>query len=203
MILQVSSVVLMAVIVAGCKSPTSPLQHIPRGRTDNVISGIQIVGPHTLAPTESAQFRVIVTMSDGMVRDLTSVARWSNIGDQHLIMVSGDGMVTALQTGDGSIAASIEGHRPVAGIIVVPRGTYRLVGSVMEPGHSAVPDALVEVIPRSGARQSTRTNHLGAYSVHGVSGEIELRVTLEGYVPFSRRLDVTFHQNYSVELTLQ
>jgi hypothetical protein len=196
-----SSLVLLTGLLAACNpsSPTSPLQNLPSGRADIVISGIQIMGPQTLAPAESAQFRLIATMSDGMARDLTNDASWSTI-TEGLVAVSPQGLVTGRQTGDGAIAASIEGHRPVREVIVVPRGTYRLDGTVMEPGHSALPAALVEIIPRTGPGQSTYTNSAGAYKVHGVSGEIELRVTMEGYTTYSKRLDVAFHQSHSVEL---
>jgi hypothetical protein len=198
---KASSLVLLAGLLAACNtsSPTSPLQNIPRGRTDIVISGIQIMGPQTLAPAESAQFRVIATMSDGMARDLTNDASWSTI-TEGLIAVSPQGLVTARQTGDGAVAASVEGHRPVREVIVVPLGTYRIDGSVMEPGFQAVAGALVEIIPRNGPRLSTYTNSSGAYKVHGVSGDIELRVTMEGYTTVSKHLGVTFHQSHSVEL---
>ena len=191
-----------AAMLGACNaSPTSPLQLPRRTGTDPVIVGGLITGPPALAPGESAQFRFIVQLSDATTRDLTNEVSWSTVGDDRPISISAQGLVTGRQTGDGYIAASFDRFRPVGEVIVVPHGTYRLSGSVSEYGHQAISRAaLIEIIPRSGPALTTHSTTSGAYRVHGVAGEVELRVTVEGYRPFSRTLNVTHHLSYDVVL---
>lgn len=189
-----------AAMLTGCTSPTSPLQLPRRASTEPVILSARIAGPVALAPGESAQFRVIADLSDGTSRDVTTEVNWSTVGDDRQLSISAQGVVTARQTGDGYIAAAFDTFRTVREVIVVPRGTYRLAGSISEVGHQGMLAALIEVIPRSGPALMTRSNSSGAYRVYGVAGEIEFRVTAEGYRTIARTLNVMNHQSYDVEL---
>jgi hypothetical protein len=90
-------------------------------------------------------------------------------------------------------------------VTVLPAGTFKLVGTVLEAGAPSWPvrGALVEVTTGVGERLNARTDESGTYRLYGVSGEIGLRVTGDRYQPATRSLVVSNHgTTYDVELPL-
>jgi hypothetical protein len=77
-------------------------------------------------------------------------------------------------------------------VLVLPAGTYRLMGTVVEAGTPTGPiyGALVEVITGSGIRMTTEAYH-GHYALYGVSGETSVRATKDGYQPVARTAVIT------------
>jgi hypothetical protein len=87
-------------------------------------------------------------------------------------------------------------------VTVLPAGTFKLQGTVIEAG-VPVRNALVEVTTGVGARLTAQTDDLGTYRLYGVSGEIGLRVSKDGYQPTVRSTVVSGHgTTYDIELPL-
>jgi hypothetical protein len=71
-------------------------------------------------------------------------------------------------------------------VIVLPEGTYRIFGSVVDSEFlAAVPNARVEVTPGS---LTTTTDSSGAYSFYGVPPDAEFKISAYGYAPFAQQL---------------
>jgi len=85
--------------------------------------------------------------------------------------------------------------------MVLPQGTYRLKGSVVNEGR-AVPDAEVAVVAGPAAGLATTTTGVGGYRLYGVSGDTEIRVRKPGYVEQSKKVTVTSHQDLHFQLEL-
>ena len=102
---------------------------------------IEINGPASISPGQSAQFSAISTLSDGTSPAAASV-RWSS--HYGLFQVDASGLVTAgPRTGEDTLSAEVSGPsgggRSTREIMVLPDGTYRMVGVVTENVPPATP----------------------------------------------------------------
>jgi hypothetical protein len=82
---------------------------------------------------------------------------------------------------------------------MVPTGTFRLSGLVRDTS-GGVPGVTVEVVSGTGAGQSARTLFNGAYTLFGVAGNVELRVSAPGYVTQDLPMTVNSHSSRDVNL---
>jgi hypothetical protein len=194
----ISIAVLMAVFAAACdKGPTAPNRST--GGAPAAVR-LEITGPRSVEPGSTAQFAATVHMSDGTTRNVTAEAQWrSNTVD---LTLSTPGLVTAQGRGEGMLSASFNGLSSTREVILVPDGTYRLMGTVTNAVAPAgpVPIATVEVIAGTGRGLQSFTGEEGTYRLYGVAGDIELRVTKPGYQPRTERLSVTDHETRNIVL---
>ena len=193
----------LAAIVSACeKSPAMPTPP-PQGRSGPpTASRLEITGPRAIVPGVPTQFTATVHMSDRSSRDVTTSATWRSPWDAFVI--SAPGLVTARWNGSVAISAAYEGLTSTREVIAVPEGTFRLTGTVTDVTAPAGPVsyALVEVKDGIGRGLSTRTGLTGFYDLHGVAGDIELRVTKEGYRTLDHRVVVTDHQTLNLDLPI-
>jgi hypothetical protein len=110
----------------------------------------------------------------------------------------------AHRTGDVFVRAAVgtieSGQKEV---LVLPVGTYK-VGGYVEDGEVPVPEARVEVTGGSAAGLYAVTHPFpsgGSYTLLGVSGDTQFRVTKDGYQPLVRTVRVTGHQQINFDLT--
>ena len=185
--------------MAACNDnpPTSPSTATPRNLT--------ISGPATLTPGQSVQFSATLTFSDGSTKTITSDQnlRWlsSNAG---VLQVSSSGLVTATQE-RGEATLRVDWTQPSRTsskeILVVPDGTFRLIGGVTEadiPG-AVIAGARVEAFP--GGAVAT-TNGGGNYRLYGVPPDATIRASADGYVTSERTLQLSGHAFQSLQLPL-
>jgi hypothetical protein len=190
----------MAGLAAACDkgSPTAP-SNPPPGPPAPTITRIEIAGPDTIPPAQTAQFTATAHQSDGSIRDITSQATWRS-SRTAVLTVSASGLATAHDRGESTISAQIQPLTATAVVVVAPAGTYRLAGTVHEAG-TVINGALVEVTGGSGAGLSAATSAGGRYALYGVAGDTELRVTKDEYQEHVQRLAVSGHQTLDVQLT--
>jgi hypothetical protein len=197
----ISIAVLPAVLAAACdKSPTAPNRPTDGATAASV--RLDITGPRTVAPGGTAQFVATARVSDGATRDVTAEAQWrSNTVD---LTLSAPGLVTAQSRGEGMLSASFNGLSSTKEVILVPDGTYRLMGTVTNIVAPAGPVALawVEVISGTGRGLRSGTGEDGTYRLDGVAGEIEVRVTKAGYDAQTKRLLIADHEIGNIVLSL-
>jgi hypothetical protein len=88
-------------------------------------------------------------------------------------------------------------------IVVVPAGTFRLVGRVAESDNpvAGVTDAKVEVVGGAPGL-SVLTGPDGRYRLYGVPATAEIRVTKAGYQATVQMLSLSDHQTQNFALTL-
>ena len=193
----------LAVLAGSCDDgPTRPSSpNVPTPPTVPVTTTrLEIAGPASIAPGESAQFSATAYQSDGSTKDVTNEAEWRS-GNHWALSISATGLATGVERGEAPVGAGFAGKTAwKSGVFVLPTGTYRLMGKVSD-GDLPVQGARVEVLAGTGQGLITFTNSVG-YRLYGVAGDIHVRVTVDGYQEQRKNLDVTGHQALDFDLML-
>jgi hypothetical protein len=175
-----------------------------------VILTIEISGPSSVPPGQSAQFSATARLSNGFPKQI--VARWSS-SNSGVLQVNSAGVATAVsQGGEATVRVEVTDMTQTARgpstvtrtasreVVVVPDGTYRLVGTVT--------DADLPTLPVVGARVevpggvSAITGSDGRYRLYGVPPESDVEVTKEGYRSDLQRVQLTAHATQNFRLAL-
>ena len=175
--------VAIAISLAGCGDDT------PVGPSNEVLR-VEINGPASIAPGQTASFSVIEYLSNGTSRAL-STATWSS-SNPSLVQITSSGVATA-QPRTGETTISVKTTRTAGkDVLVLPAGTFRLVGTVTDAEQTSVtiPDAQVEVM---GGGPTVTTNAVGGFRLYGVPADAGIRVTRDGYRPVEEHVQLTSH----------
>ena len=191
-----------AVVFTACESsPTSPTA----ASADPVVIRLEMAGPNILTPSESTRFQLIAYFNDGSSRDVTNEARWrSSPAAARVLSTSDVGLVVGLDPGEGVVEARFNVLLALKSVMVLRAGTYRLSGNVSEDGvpSESVVGAQVEITKGVGTGMTDETDEHGWFRLYGVTGEIGLRVTKDGYEPAVRTITVVDHHPvHKIELT--
>jgi hypothetical protein len=187
------------------RNPTRPSSVNTGSVPTNPVISLEVTGPPSIAPGDSAQFTATAGKADGTSEDFTSQVTWRS-SNAAVATVSPTGLVTAVASGECYLEVVYKGLQgQPAGLLVVPPGTYRLAGQVTDGGlGSTVPveGARVEVVAGVGRGLTALTNPGGSYALFGVAGDVEVRVTKDGYRTEDRRVVVNEStQNLDVAMT--
>ena len=187
--------------VVACGDPNT---HTPT--TDGLphVAAITIVGPASIAPGTTAQFTAQTLQSDGSNKSaLPTTVRWTS-SNPNVLTVNASGLATAsLQRGDAVLTAEIvqpAGRRSsLREVVVVPEGTFRIVGLVTDSNvpPTPIPGALVEV---TGSTVTATTGSNGEYRLYGVPPDADIQVSATGYEPRSQTVHLTGHTTMSYQL---
>ena len=194
--ITLSTAIPLALFVAACdKDPPSG----PSPRSTGVIR-LELTGPASLPPGGEEQFRATAYLSDGSQRDVTTEAAWTS-ANSSIISVSTSGLATARDRGETDIRVAFSQVISTNRVMVLPPGTFKLSGRVLDFDNSVgVTDARVEVTAGSAAGLSTLSQD-GRYALYGVSGQTQIRVTKDGYVPLAHNVRVANHLTQDLHLT--
>jgi hypothetical protein len=187
--------ILLALLLAGCDQP-------PNGPSPPLVPHLarfEIVGPGSIAPGGTEQFRANALFSDGSQRDVTGEAAWTS-ENHSVVTVSPVGLASGNERGETEISAAYSQAVNTKRVFVVPPGTFKLSGRVLD-GNVGVTGARVEVAAGSATGLSTVTQD-GRFVLYGVSGQTQIRVSKEGYQPRTENLEVTDHRNLEIPLFL-
>ncbi len=175
--------------LASCdKGPTRP----GGGGGPSTVIRIEIVAPPELGPGESVQLRANAIKSDGSLENVTDRAQWTS-GTSEIVQLSATGLATGGNRGEVLVTARFGGVSGTARIWVLPKGTHRLAGTIVDFG-APLSDVTVAVIAGVGEGLTTVSGLDGSYALYGVSGSIRLRLSKEGYTDSFQQLDVTAHR---------
>jgi hypothetical protein len=191
-------------MLSGCggkSSPPAPSPN-PAGPSAASVLSVTITGNTNLtAVGETSHLTATATRSDGMTEDVTSVAFW-NVSDPSVADVAA-GLLTSRGFGETTVYAGLAGApvrvSPVA-IRVLPVGTYILKGTVREPGWPIV-GARVDIIDGPSVGMFKTTDSAGLYRFFGVAGDLNVRVSKDGYVPQVRRVSIAQDQVLDFDVT--
>lgn len=194
------AIVILSAWMATCGDPKTRAPLAPSGPA---VLNTEITGPDTVAPGQSAQFTATIHLGDGTNKILTG-AIWHTT-NASLLQVTAAGVATAGSgMGDATLQADVPSGRGSVRIsrevVVVPDGTYRLVGTVKDAQFPTVSiaGARVEATPGSVA---TTTDSSGNYKLYGVPANTDIHVTGEGYQVLVQSVHLTGNTTRSFELT--
>ena len=198
------SIGLLAVGLLACdkRRPGSPVAPLPPSASP-IVTRIEIGGPASVPPGDAVQLSATARLTDGSSRDVTTEARW-NSANRTVLSVSPEGRATGHETGEAMVSANLGSATGTREVIVVPPSTFRIVGLVTEAdGRSAaVVGARVAVTAGLGAGLFATTGEDGRYRLYGVAGDVELRITKNGYQPHAQRYSVADHLMLNAQLAL-
>jgi hypothetical protein len=198
----------LSFILAACdsKPPIAP------GSTQTVVA-LDITGPPSVAPGQSAQYSLFQRLSDGSRRAVSN-AQW-NSNNPALLQVSESGLATAAAlTGDATLQALVTDQAPNGPrlvsreILVLPDGTFRLVGDVRESGSGGFRVAGARLEARLDADLSapvvtfaTATPE-GAYKLFGVPGNGFIHIRKAGYRSTTIPVQLAAHETRHFDIEL-
>lgn len=198
----VSAAALTALTVACDSTPTRPSFLPPSSGPPPVsTTRIDIGGPGSVAPGQTAQFTATAHRSDGTTADITATANWRTSRPPVLTITPG-GLATGVALGESNIQVTNQ-VTATREIVVLPAGTFRLVGFVAESDNPAigVSGAQVEVVG-AGPGLAVFTGQDGRYRLYGVPPTAEIRVTKAGYQPVTQTVSLSDNQTQNFALTL-
>ena len=172
----VAGIGLLVAVFACDKGPTSP--SIPRVTPTVGVARVELQAPGDIAPGESIQLTLNAVLSNGSVENVTNRATWTLAGSQTFQLTTG-GLLTAKTRGEDVISAHYTGLSASARILALPKGTFRLSGTISER-NIPLPGVTVTVIAGEGEGLTTTSDSNGNYKLYGVAGAISLRLRREG-----------------------
>jgi hypothetical protein len=195
-------------IVAACDNPQPRPSGVvgpspPGPSPQPFVVRLEISGPDSIAPGQSAQFTATSHLSDGTSETPTNV-RWSSYA--RLFRVDASGLATAGdRIGEDSVMAEVGERnglrRSFKEIAILPEGTFRVVGVVTEqaPPMTPVFGARVEV---AGAMATAVTDYEGRYRLYPVPAAADIRVTRDGYQALVQGVRLHGHATQNFHLAL-
>jgi hypothetical protein len=193
----------VALTALACSDPSSLLPNAPSAPG---VTGVEINGPVSIPPGQSAQLVATIRLADGTSK-LPSVGtplQWFS-SNNSVLRVSSTGLATGQQPGEARITL-IHGSGPTSRqasreFIVVPDGTYRLVGVVRDAEGLGfvLPGVRLEATPGPAVAMTDSTGH---YRLYGVPANAVIQITKNGYVPGSQAVQLTTHTTRDFQLVL-
>jgi hypothetical protein len=151
------------------------------------VVSVTLTGRDVLAPRESTQFTMTAGYSDGSRADVTAQTTWTMASGGGHMWISASGLLTAHWAPDrapdrvGVIAGEFQGRRETRTITIARTpDTFNLLGLVTFAG-AGVPDVRVEVMSGPLAGKLALTDGWGNFTLFDVAGDLELRVSKQGY----------------------
>ena len=195
---------LVLAAAGGCSEsipPTSPPG--PPGPTPPAsVVRLELIAPPEIAPGESVQLTANAIKSDGSVENVSNQAAWTT-SDTSVMQVSSTGLATGKNRGQAYVYARFAGRNAAsARIFVLPKGTFRLTGTIQDSGFG-IAGVTVTVTSGIGEGLTTLSGATGFYALDGVSGPVQLQVKKEGYRNVIQSLDVTAHRTYDFNVEVE
>ena len=196
--LLIGGLIVAAVALAYCsdnKTPVTPIAPTPAATALRVTGNTQ-----GLDVNQTTQLAAVASLTDGTSRDVSAEAAWRSFNTA-VATVSARGLLTAVGLGRTGVSAQYQGRLSTADVLVLPSGTYILRGTVAEPGPVPIGEARVEVIDGPHAGRSATTNRFsGTYEIYGLSGNLSVRVTKDGFVVDTKSVSLTENRVLDFEL---
>ncbi len=180
-------------------SPETPLTPTP----PTLITRLELSGPGTFAPGQTPVFTLVAFVNDGTQQDVTATAQWTS-NNASVVGTLGQGRYRANAMGDTQINARYGAFNASREVIVVPTGTFRVIGRVVESPEESfwVPGAHVQVRDSSGNGPAADADALGYFRLYGVKPDTEFVVSRTGYLDSVRHVTIDNHSTVNVAISL-
>lgn len=178
--------------------PRNPLN--PTSPTPTVFTTrISVAGPTTAAIGEETVYTATALMSDGTTHDAAADVTWRT--NPNLLDMTAPGRFVGKAGGDAFVTITLGRlTSTISSVIVVPKGTFRLNGTVKDEG-APVRDATIFIDNQALGRRTIESPD-GTYRVFGVAGLTRLSVSKPGYATNTSDLTITDHQRVDVDMKL-
>ena len=178
----------------GTKPPPPPIPTLAR---------LELNGQNTIAPGATTEFTLNAVLADGTRTDVTSQAQWSTRGSTYATSL-GQGRVRAVAIGETTLDARYTNRSSSREIIVVPDGTFRVIGRIFEDdGVTPVPNAHIRVRDADGTGPQTDADGAGYYRLYGVKREVDFVVTRAGFVDTElKHQTIGEHKTVNIQMPL-
>jgi hypothetical protein len=182
----------LGLVVLACDSPATPPPVTqpapPAPPAPATVKALTINGPARVAPAEKPAYEAIATFTDGTTQIYTSKVQWRSPCPYILPIASG-GQATAAGIGECVITAGLGSVQSSLNVMVVPAGTFRLAGRVLEAGLPMI-GATVKATTGQGVRLQQTTDSTGQYRFYGVAGSVDVQVSKAGYTTVTKSVVV-------------
>lgn len=196
-----SAAIGLVLVFASCdKSPTSPRPSDQSSSSTATTVRLELVAPSEIAPGESVQLTANAIKSDGSVENVSSQAQWTT--GPNVVQLSSTGLATGKDRGEQVVSARFSGRSATARIFVLPKGTFRLAGTVQDSG-LGLENVALTVIAGVGEGLTALSGVDGAYAFYGVSGPVRIQLKKEGYLNDVQQIDVTAHRTQDFVLVAE
>jgi hypothetical protein len=182
-----------AALLAACSD-----DNLNKGGPSPGVLRAEILGPASIAPGQTANYSVVEHLAGGGSRVLPTAA-WAS-SNSGLVQISNSGVATARNvTGETviSVRTSVSAAKEV---FVLPAGTFRLIGRVgdADVANLPIPGARVEVPDGP----SATTDNTGLFRLYGVPGDGEIRISRDGYLTKTERVQLSANgtRNFTISL---
>ena len=178
-------IVLLALVVgavtAACDQPET---NVPVGPSPAAITSVQIIGPTNVPPSTPTQYTANVQLSNGTVKATAAQISWRS-SNTSVLQVNPSGLVTPVASqGEATITATVNqgnaNRQSSRELIIMPTGTFRVVGKVTEAGAGAGAVVGARVDVESGSPFAI-TDSFGNYRLYGVPPSATLRISAPDY----------------------
>lgn len=181
---------LVAALAACGDSATSP----------NVPAQIHLTAPSEMEPGGSFQLRLILAQGTRATDDVTSRAQWKS-SNPAVVTIGSTGMANALKSGDTTITGTFEARSATMHVLVLPKGTFRVDGTIQE-SRQGIEGVTLTVLSGDGTGETATSALNGAYSLFGLRGRVRIGLSKPGFRDATYEIDVTGHMRQDFEMAL-
>jgi len=199
--LKFLAVVTVCGLSASCDD-LRPLADNPLQPSSPMLVTLELSGPTTFAPGESVAYTLTAVVTNGTNTDVTSTSQWSS-SNASVLTSQGSGRYRANTAGDTQISANYGRLGTTREVIVVPTGTFRVIGRVVETdGSFPIAGARIQARDSSGTGPATESDSSGFFRLFGVAPDSEIVVSRAGYLDNTRHVTIDKHSTVNFEMNL-
>jgi len=199
--LMLAAAVAICGLSASCDD-AKPLSDNPLAPSPPMLVTLELSGPTTFAPGESVAYTLMAKVTNGTNTDVTSTSQWSSSNSSVLTSL-GAGRFRANTAGDTQLNVNYGRLGTTREVIVVPTGTFRVTGRVVETdGAFPIAGARIQARDSSGNGPSTESDGSGFFRLFGVAPDSEIVVSRSGYSESTRHVTIDKHSTVNFEMNL-
>ena len=191
---------LIGLMLVSCGSDSSPAAPTPppAGTSAALVQRIEVTGPDSIAPGESAQLTATAFKSDGSTENVSPTVAWLT-SNSRVIQIAAGGRASAVSQGEATITARFQNRSGMKLVLALQPSTYKVSGRITE-GTVALQGVSLRVIRGTGEGLTTTSDFNGRFTFFGLAGDVRIQASKQGYIDAFRDLSVNSIMTDNFEL---